>query len=209
MPRFSPVWVRKTRRGKPRIQRRKLELGCLEERLVPSRIVWLNRDDPNLPAAFPSSSYFTAAQAAAATQLVDIAIADWEYVVQNFNYTDTTHPTEFQLQIYTKDLGQPGYTDYFQIDKDGKPWGATTNLNWNLQDYWYLPTTNGFSPGSTEYDFYTTVHHEIGHALGIVQDVMGLYTTPFAIQKFVTPITSGPNAGKYNFLAPSSSTVRV
>src|SRR5262249_13582667 len=97
-PRFSPVWARKTTRGKPRIQHRKLELGCLEERLVPSRIVWVNRDDFSIVSR-SSPNNFTAAQAAAAMQLVDLAIADWEFVVQNFNYTDTTHPNEFQLSV--------------------------------------------------------------------------------------------------------------
>src|SRR5688572_10360310 len=76
-----------TKRG-PRGQgRRCVLIEQLEQRQLLAFINWINRGGP----IAGDTDRFEAAygdKAADARQIVDVAIADWSYVIQNFNYAD-------------------------------------------------------------------------------------------------------------------------
>ncbi|MCA9903857.1 MAG: cadherin repeat domain-containing protein [Anaerolineae bacterium] len=150
-----------------------------------SKIVWINRGQSDgFDAAYGSRAW-------AARQLVDISIADWEFVIQNFNYSDPSHANEYQLSIFAEDLSQNpraqgagGATDpgSIRVDADGKPFAATIKLDddaaASIEGPWFIPEkwNKDFSSRDSDYcgkltgvtglDFYSVILHELGHAFG-------------------------------------------
>jgi hypothetical protein len=193
----------------------------LENRLMMARITWVNRGigfDPD--PAKDKDGFFAAFgnKAGDARQLVDVAIGDWSFAIQDFKYADTSHTNEFQLTVSAanQNFGL-AVTGFQKVDSQGKPFSAEITMDddangalngWFIGQKW-LPatsfvnhtdfdgeynTTNPFRPKN---DFYTTVLHEIGHALGIEVDK----TLPLRINQF---LTAGAN-NTFNFKAGSTT----
>ena len=183
-----------------------LLLEPLETRRLMADISWVNR-------GVDDGFEVYGAKAEAARQLVDIAISNWAFVIQNFNYTDTSHANRFELRIYGQDTSGQGlaYTSYQHVDAQGKPYKAEITLDDNAQNLlhgWFMPEKwlgpNSFTSKSDFYgqytvsgaptpvaDFYSTVLHEIGHAGG-----MGHGSAIGGNLRITQDLTSGPNNTK-------------
>jgi hypothetical protein len=172
--------------AKKEVRPRRLRMECLEERALMA-IVWTNRGTTD---AFNT---WYGANAATARSIVDHAIADWNRVITNFNYQNVGTPGNAplantnEIEIFAEPLGtgDRGVTDSFVLDTQGKPFESRIRLDDNgAGTGWYFDTAihsdsefdsvNGaFSATATSggalnlYDFYRTVAHEIGHAVGI------------------------------------------
>src|ERR1700736_1837181 len=74
-------------------------LECLEDRTLPSTILWTNRGDANT-----DSDHFNAVfgnRAAAARTVVDAAVGAWQDVIQNFNFADGTNTFSLNIAMNT------------------------------------------------------------------------------------------------------------
>jgi len=102
----------------------------LESRRLFSTIVWANRGaGDGFDATFGAS-------AAAARAVVDAALADWQQVIQNFNFADATNT--FTVDVHagvpgitgsaTNDRNGDGVFSTDEIDAQGKPRGGVINL---------------------------------------------------------------------------------
>ena len=179
-----------------------------------STINWVNRDtsangfDANygMPTPIPGQNLEYYWNAAAASQLVDLAIAHWEAAIQNFNYDSPSH-TELDLTINAVPVSQMpsgdgvvlGYTTIDELDDQGKPLKATITVAGTddvytsppKNDYWVFPTNYQNNPRGSKfgYDFYATILHEIGHAVGI--DFGNFPVGNTALKNAVTPAPGG------------------
>src|SRR5580704_16461900 len=77
------------------------KLDSLEDRTLPSTIVWANRgtlgsDTDNFNAAFGS-------QATAARAEVDTALLYWQNAIQNFNYADGSNSFRLTISVNPTD----------------------------------------------------------------------------------------------------------
>jgi Ca2+-binding RTX toxin-like protein len=193
----------------------------LEGRLLLAFINWFNRgpgpDGDNFDAVYGE-------RAADARQIVDVAIADWSYAIQNFNYADTSHPNEFQLKVRAvntatavNDPPAKGVT-FLTADAEGKPFMAEILMDddggnqlggWVIPEQWLGPgsftnptdfdgkiTSNRVPP---PVDFYTVILHEIGHAMGITTG------SNLRINRFLTQDPA--NSNLLNFSAGSTTAV--
>jgi hypothetical protein len=180
------IRVRDRKRGK----RLRPTLEPLENRWLPSTILWTNEGTSTNDSDNFNATYGT--NAAAARLIVETAISRWATIIENFNYNhvgDSGYaPTAntYSLSISAKDLGDGGrgVTNITGVDKDGKPYAASISLDDDGGGPgWYFdatPATSGeFTSLVTRYtasfngssnDFERTITHEIGHALGISLD---------------------------------------
>ena len=153
--------------------------------VLPGRgIVWANRED--------SSDHFDEVfgeSASLARNVVDEAIAAWNRVIDNFNYFDGTDgfPVTFSVILPGPALGLAD-TSSSNLDALGVPrcgaislWRGTDGhgLGWWLDptpaDSWefsrplnpFCAAAQTSNPAYYGCDMYTTVLHEIGHAIGI------------------------------------------
>jgi len=163
-----------------------------------SVIHWTNRGDDDFDK-------FYGAHASTARNLVDLAIAHWAFVIQNFNYSDTTHPNEFEVAVsagHVSGFGGDGTGQVTNVksDADGKPFEATVTMDDHAQGGvegpWFFADVaisdfpdpkNEYRGESTEIgglDFFTSVLHELGHAVG--------FAFPFpvnsALRDHLTPV---------------------
>jgi hypothetical protein len=161
-------------------------------------IFWDNRGDdgfaiyenPNLPGS----------EAVAARAVVDAVISAWESVIVNFNQADGGNA--IHLNISARDLAPQnpnwlGVTSGIQADGNKKPLSATIQMDDNAAGLgWWFDSTPGdnseftslinrFAASSTSFtghDFYDTLVHEVGHAMGIASNtdlaINGLLTDP-------------------------------
>src|SRR5262245_17375372 len=178
-----------TRKPKPRGSTY-LNVEPLEDRAVPA-IIWANQgsggsDTDNFNAIY-------GANAAVARTIVSQAISNWNQVITNFNYANVGTPGNSPAaNTYTLNVdaavfgpGLRGTTSFDSIDTQGKPFAATVTIDDNGGgDGWYFDTRPGddgefdslltrftaTGTGLAGRDFYRTVAHEIGHALGIATD---------------------------------------
>ncbi|MFO0867988.1 MAG: dockerin type I domain-containing protein [Pirellulales bacterium] len=189
-----------------------LSMESLEERLVLSTIIWGNRGD-NVGV---DSDAFTATYGANAPQaraIVDRAIDDWETVINDFNYPffggvgQPVADNTFVVNISAADQGGGGRGVTFGISTDilGKPFAASIQMDddgggagWYFDpvpadDAEFTTLLNSFSAdgpnGLGGNDFYRTIVHEMGHAMGI------LVGGPQAINSFLTPYATDPVDG--------------
>ncbi|MCO6455897.1 MAG: hypothetical protein J5I93_11420 [Pirellulaceae bacterium] len=180
-----------------------LVFESLEQRLVLSSIVWTTRGGPvvgdtdNFTATFGANDQL-------ARSIVDRAIDDWERVIQNFNYQafggggEPIADNTYTLDINAADLGggSRGVTNNVNSDAQGKPYDADITMDddgggagwfldptpWDDQEFTTLLssfTANGPNALGGN-DFYRTIVHEIGHAMGIAS------STALAIHNFLT-----------------------
>lgn len=172
-----------------------LATETLEDRTVPAIILWTNRgtdasDTDNFTATYGVNSNIARA-------IVDKAIDDWEEVIVDFNYAGGGNT--YSLFIDAGDLGGGGrgVTTNLNTDADGKP----TDADIRMDDAggtggWYFDTVPGddaeFTALLTAFaangsnalggnDFYRTIVHEMGHAMGIASG------GSLAINNFLTP----------------------
>ena len=164
-------------------------LEPLESRRLLSTITWTNRGlaSDNFAATF-------GVNAGAARNVVDAVIDRYEETIASFNYTNAT---QLSLNIVMRPgTGFGGQTNPANVgvDASGAPRSATVQLGrGNDTDNdgngdgngWYLDPTpddfaefpnvvNGFAgtmdntnPNRNQFDFYSLVAHEIGHAVGM------------------------------------------
>lgn len=158
-------------------------IETLETRTLFSNINWVNEGNDGF--------IFFGANQNVAREIVNKAIGDWERVIVDFNYDDTGSNLNntFNLTINAASMGfgARGSTSNTGRDDstDRKPTSATVTLDddggglgWYFDpnifdDGEYTKPINLFAAnvpfpgGPTGSDFYRTVTHEIGHALGI------------------------------------------
>ena len=188
-------------------------IELLETRRLLSTINWVNEGNDNF-------IFFGANQAVART-IVQRAIGDWERVVADFNYDDTgpNLNNTFDLTINAASLGftERGTTTITGRDDatDRKPTSASVTLDDDGGGLgWYFDPNVGFafSPEDGEYtqpttlfsaniapggpsgsDFYRTILHEIGHAMGIARSTTHiLKIADFMVDSgFNDPLDSG------------------
>jgi Ca2+-binding RTX toxin-like protein len=151
----------------------------IEPRLLLS-IVWINRGSDNFG--------IYGANTTAARQDVDRAIAAWNAVILNFNYQGRANEFDLTIQAANIDgshgvsLDTLAVTQQFGADFDlqFKPHHALISVdnngagfNWlfdtNTDNRLFPTPINSYASfgTQTDADFYTTIAHEIGHAMGI------------------------------------------
>jgi hypothetical protein len=171
-------------------------LETLEDRTLPSTIVWINRgsatsDSDNFNAVF-------GANAATARADVDAALAAWQGVIQNFNYADGTNTLSLTILMNLNDPSNdaeavPGLrTDWHGRPEAGEvligtgPYGHgggyfldPTPINSSaFQGTIVNPYVRDALPGSPAYglaDFFTVVLLETTHTLGLNTDPNELF----------------------------------
>jgi len=185
-------------------RRRLFTVETFESRTLLSTIVW-----SNMGSAMSDTDSFNAiygTNAAAARTIVQTAIQAWEQVIQNFNYANVGTPgnaptaNTYTLNISAADLGGGGrgVTNTNGIDSAGKPFSSNITLDDDGGGAgWYFDAnpndnaeftsllnrfTSTFTTGSGN-DFYRTIVHEMGHAMGIALNsslaiVTGGFLTP-------------------------------
>ncbi|MGE3642162.1 MAG: hypothetical protein AB7G28_26700, partial [Pirellulales bacterium] len=165
------------RRRRSGYERRRGLFESLEERMVLSTINWSNRgsagsDTDGFNGLFGGNANL-------ARQIVDRAIDDWEAVIANFNYSGGGNT--FTLQVQPAAITAIASASITSIS-NGKPTAATINVQNVAATHWLDPSplddaefddniTNVFTgyaitPAISGTDFYATIVHEIGHAVG-------------------------------------------
>jgi hypothetical protein len=189
--------------------------GLEDRRLLVANIVWANEFDANNPFDIQYSS-----NAVVARQLVNRAIANWETVIQDFNYDGDNNPATvnslnntFQLDVFAGAPGQisgRGSTSNITYS-NGKPNDADITLDDNGGGFgWYYDPTplddaeftaiaNSGATGTGAAfhasfvdiagglsDFYRTIVHEIGHAMGLASS-SPVFATTNPLMTFIGP----------------------
>jgi hypothetical protein len=203
-----------TQRTKAKISGRRrndrvLSIENLENRrLLAVDIQWTNETDPNnrFDVQYPDDALI-------ARQLVNRAIADWEAVINDFNYDGDNDPATvnfrnnvFNLEVFAGqpgDISGRGEARAFTFDS-GRPISADIIMDDNADGTgWYFDPTphddaeftavvnsgmTGIGPAFAasfvdvdpvtggHSDFYRTILHEIGHAVGINNHPLALLT---------------------------------
>lgn len=200
-----------------------LGLEPLEERRLLAVIIWQNRgsegsDTDNFAALY-------GADAPVARSIVDRALDDWEAVIADFHYLEfgglfePLGPNTYSVSVDAAALaGGLGTTTITDIDVQGKPFFAAIELDddggglgWFFDptpqdDFEFNTLIAPFRADSTmtTVDFYRTIVHELGHAMGIAPNA-GL-----ALQNLlVDPGIADPNdaaADLLNFFGASLQT---
>jgi hypothetical protein len=146
-------------------------------------VVWVNRG-----SAADDSDNFAAVYGAnqdVARQIVDQAISDWSAVIRDFDYDRDNDPTTnntFRLILIADNVvsGDFGETFFDLINVFGKPTSAVVYMGLGGTDGWFFDPSpanhnefthivNPFQASSTQpgNDFYRSILHQIGHAVGI------------------------------------------
>lgn len=199
---WKRLFSRNRTRGKSatRHRHRSLRAEPLQPRMMLSTIAWENLGVDDNFSAYGSDQ-------SVAVETVERAIADWERIIQDFNYASHT---EFELDIKAASISGRGVTRNIDIESaTGKPISAEIELAISPTNGWYFdetvgtstlpddsefdslvtPFTASITDGSGDNDFYRTILHEIGHAMGIAN------TTGLAIHDFLTELdSSDPNS---------------
>jgi hypothetical protein len=170
-------------------------LEQLEARQVLSTILWTNRGDNGGADTDNFEAVYGAATAPIARSIVDRAINDWEEVIVAFNYPGGGNT--YTLEISAADLGGGGRGVTFNINYNaaGQPFDAEITMDDNgggagwyfdpniADDAEFTTLLNSFTANGPNAlggnDFYRTILHEIGHAVGILID------GPAAIMSFL------------------------
>jgi hypothetical protein len=180
-----------------------LLLEVLEDRMVPSTIVWANKSNPanNFASVFGS-------RAGQATQVVQAAIDSWADVITNFHTSTNKYSVNVSMNPNGTGLGA---STNVTSSENGIPTSANISISVgpNSGAYYFLdPTVPGdpskFDPVDSYYlgnnqnafaaeatndtglrDLYSIVLHEMGHAVGFSSsDTSGnpllLSSTPYA-----------------------------
>ncbi|MEX0938641.1 MAG: hypothetical protein WDZ59_12340 [Pirellulales bacterium] len=138
-------------------------------------IVWSNRGSASFDSDGFGSLFGT--DAALARSIVDRAIDDWEAVIDDFNFDGRAN--SYDLVVQTGELDAVAIGGPSSVDGDGKPFAGGVTIDTDTTHY-LDPTVDDDSEftnfvwrfaafGSvTGVDLYTTLVHEIGHAVGVL-----------------------------------------
>jgi hypothetical protein len=179
-----------------------LKLESLEDRRLLA-ISWINRGMVGSDTDLFGMQYGVNAEIA--RQVVDRAINDWNKLIVDFDYDgDDNAATNnvFQLTINAQNIPTaPGTVTFGQatinnIDGNGRPTSATILMDNDAgvapTNWFFDPTPNdndeftdintrfeAIFPGAPQpEDFYVTILHEIGHAIGIATDAALAISAP-------------------------------
>lgn len=201
---FSPGW-RNTRQSR---------IEALERRVLFSDIRWTN-EGGGLAGDSDDFEEVYGANATVARAIVNRAISDWERVIENFNRAPGDG-NFFDLNIDADVFSSSTIAGQTSLitSVDGKPISADIDLDDNGGGIgsWYFDPVIGSSmvPDDGEFtslvtpfaatgsaptagnDFYRTVSHEIGHAMGIAG---GWFLEPLRIDDFLTAAGTDPIDG--------------
>jgi hypothetical protein len=211
--------------GKKRPPRR-LGLERLEDRTVPSTIIWTNRGESSGGASDNFDAVF-GAQANTARQVVDTAINEWQTVISNFNQVNHPDPDNHSLDnnyiavsitMNTTAGSTGGNTSVLSRDANGKPTAAAITLGRTSDgtNAWYLNPTlfssaflgtpaNAFttyaqagSPALGQIDLLGPITHELGHAVGFSSNsVVNARCTDTGVVDQTSVPATGPTRGDY------------
>ena|GEM_PF-1924706 len=174
-------------------QTRKLSFDWCEDRTLLSTLNWANRNASNF-AIYGSNE-------ANARAIVDRVLNDWGTVIDQFKFDGGGNT--FNINISASDLGVDpdlqttlGYTHNIAHQAStGKPISASIELDDDAASQgWFFDTTPSDDAEFTElvnvyaargsvsgYDFYSTILHEVGHAIGIAS------RNDLAIDQYLSP----------------------
>lgn len=123
--------------------------------------------------------------------LLETAIRQWE--------TKLNEALQIDVQIIVKDLDDTdkilGQTVLVGLDENGAPNTAVVYLDDDALGQGWFVSEDGLIP-SDQYDLYTVLLHELGHALGFNASYTGYTDT------LDTPITYTDDAGEKHYLRP-------
>ncbi|MDO4584388.1 MAG: Ig-like domain-containing protein [Planctomycetia bacterium] len=123
--------------------------------------------------------------------LLETAIRQWE--------TKLNEALQIDVQIIVKDLDDTdkilGQTVLVGVDENGAPNTAVVYLDDDALGQGWFVSEDGLIP-SDQYDLYTVLLHELGHALGFNASYTGYTDT------LDTPITYTDDAGEKHYLRP-------
>jgi hypothetical protein len=181
----------------------------LEQRTLLSTIVWTNKGTGAGVGDTDDFNLIYGANATTARGIVQRAIDDWERVIVNFNYSGGGN--SYNLAVNAAPISGRGVTNVLSRNDaiQKKPTSAEITLDDNAQGGgWYFDTAVGSSTvpddgefttllspftarsPTTDNDFYRTIVHEIGHAMGL-----GDSSGYLKIGDFLTNGAADPNDG--------------
>ncbi len=165
-----------------------LSVELLEDRRVLSTINWVNRGTTDNFGVYGGNANL-------ARDIVDRAIVDWQRVIDNFNYAEGGNT--FSVTVTAADQGGGGRGVTNNILRNNATQKKPVAANIQMDDNgggsgWYfdpVPWANAVSPDDGEFtmlltpftadngnvgnDFYRTIVHELGHAMGLGDDTNG------------------------------------
>jgi hypothetical protein len=177
-------WIRSARHV-PFHQAPQLNLGSLEDRLLLSTIIWVNRG-----SAASDSDQFNkvfGGNAAAARAVVDSVLSLWQSIIQNFNFADGSNTLSLTISENPSSWGNGAATwAGTQTDGRGKPEAGRIEIDAGSDGHgggFYLdanPISTAFGPlfnpyaaaatsgsgAANEGDLFSVVGHEVLHTLG-------------------------------------------
>jgi hypothetical protein len=170
--------------------RARLQGEQLEDRTLPSTIVWTNRGSDT-----SDTDHFNAvfgANADTARAVIDAALRDWENIVVAFDYADGSNTMSLAIAMNLTTPGNGAETwSGTQTDGQGKPTAGSIEIDSGSDGHgsgWYLdPNLNSAAfngtqvnpyardatpggPATNRGDLMTAVNHEIAHTLGLVSN---------------------------------------
>jgi hypothetical protein len=170
----------------------------LEQRKLLSTINWINKGTGGGGGDTDDFNSLYGASATTARNIVQRAIDDWERVITNFNGTGGRNTYDLTIDAQALGPGGRGSTGSIVYDASNKPQSATIQLDDNGGgEGWYfdpvigtatvpddgefvnlvtpfMATFTGAGGASDDDDFYRTIVHEIGHAMGLASNATRL-----------------------------------
>jgi Ca2+-binding RTX toxin-like protein len=203
---------------------RRLRLEALEDRTLPSSIVWTNRGNATQDPDDFNKVFGT--NAATARTIVDAALDAWERVISNFNFSNGSNTFEVDISMSNNNDNGGASSTGLAYDANGKPKKGQINLGRGTNGHgagYYLdpnptdwaefsdPVTGftGTPPSGSPvsgFDLFSVVVHELAHVLGINRSILSAFRNDpnGYIDDTGQPDIHNPGAGTlFTFTGPS------